>query len=214
MDSGFSFSNLIHPQHINLSDGKTRPMHSIHTIGQLINDPWYTIDELKRRHNANVPGRGGHHHQEEDLMFAPNFDVRESANYYFLEGEFPGIANKSDIHIEWVGHQTLVIEAKVVPLDEEAEWAISHGVAGDISSKEGSGVVAENGGRSRPEERGKELQRLLSGRHLGELHRSFTFPHRVDEDTLKARLSSGLLKILVTKVVSGGEQRRRIEIED
>jgi len=213
MDSGFSFSNLIHPQHINLADGKSRPMHSIHTIGQLINDPWYTIDELKRRHDANVPSHGGHN-RGEDLMFAPNFDVRESSNYYFLEGEFPGIANKSDIHIEWVGHQTLVIEAKVAPIDEEAEWAISHGVAGDKSNKEGSGVAAENGDRSRHEKRGKELRGLLSGRHLGELHRSFTFPHKIDEESLKARLSSGLLKILVTKVGSEGESRRRIEIED
>jgi len=213
MDSGFSFSNLVHPQHINLSDGKTRPMHSIHTIGQLISDPWYTIDELKRRHNANVPSHGGHH-QGEDLMFAPNFDVRESANYYFLEGEFPGIANKSDIHIEWVGHQTLVIEAKVAPLDEEAEWAISHGVANDTSTKEEPKVTSENGDRSRHEKKGKELRTLLRGRHLGELHRSFSFPHGVQEETLKARLSSGLLKILVAKVGSEGEQRRRIEIED
>jgi len=213
MDSGFSFfSNPFHPPHINLSDGKTRPIHSIHTIGQLINDPWYTIDELKRRHDANVPSHGGHHHGE-SLMFAPNFDVRESANYYFLEGEFPGIANKSDIHIEWVGHQTLVIEAKVAPLDEEAEWAISHDVAHNISSKEGSGVAAENGDRSMHGKRGKELRGLLSGRHLGELHRSFSFPHKVEEETLKARLSSGLLKILVTKVGSEGVQRRRIEIE-
>jgi len=213
MDSRFSFSNLIHPQHINLSDGKNRPMHPIHTINQLISDPWYTIEELKRRHSANVPSHG-YHHQGEDVMFAPNFDVRESASYYFLEGEFPGIANKSDIHIEWVGHQTLVIEARVPPLDEDAEWAISHGGPGDKLSKDGSAVPAKNGDRSKHEERRKELRTLLSGRHLGELQRSFTFPHKVDEENMRARLCSGLLKILVTKLGSEGEPRKTVEIED
>jgi hypothetical protein len=107
-------------------------MHPIHTINQLISDPWYTIEELKRRHSANVPSHG-HHHQGEDVMFAPNFDVRESASYYFLEGE---------------------------------------------------------------------------------LQRSFTFPHKVDEENMRARLSSGLLKILVTKLGSEGEPRKTVEIED
>jgi len=148
-------------------------------------------------------------------MTAPNFDVRESANYYFLEGEFPGIGSKSDIHIEWVGHRTLVVEARVAKLDEEAEWSISHGRSDNKSDKEGSGVATENGYGFGHERKGKELRELLHDRHRGKLQRSFTFPYKVDAENLKARLSNGLLKMLVTKSTpEEGEPRKRIEIED
>jgi HSP20 family molecular chaperone IbpA len=210
MDRVISLTHRFHPEHINLADGSNRP---IHTISQLINDPWYTIDELRHRNKARSPSYDGE--KGEDLVFTPNFDVRESANYYFLEGEFPGIANKSDIHIEWVGHRTLVVEARVAKLDEEAEWAILHGDSEHKSDKERSGVAVENGHGSRHETKGKGIRELLNDRHMGKLQRSFTFPYKVDAENLKARLSNGLLKILVTKsTTEEGEPRKRIEIED
>jgi HSP20 family protein len=200
MDRVVSLSNLIHPQHTNLADVSSRPMH---VIGQLINDPWFTIDELRRRHKAS--GEKGEHQS-----FTPNFDVRESADYYFLEGEFPGVASKSDIHIEWVGHRTLSIEAMVSTVDEEAEWGISL-----RSTYHKSDRGSENGDGPRQQQKSKKVRELLTGRHTGELERSFTFPHDVDTENLKARLSNGLLKILATKLKSEEhESRKRIEIED
>jgi HSP20 family molecular chaperone IbpA len=60
-----------------------------------------------------------------------------------------------------------------------------------------------------------KLREWLSDRHTGELQRSFTFPHDVDTENLKARLSNGLLKILATKLRGNErEPRKRIEIED
>jgi HSP20 family molecular chaperone IbpA len=200
MDRVASLSNFIHPQHTNLADSSSsnRPMH---IIGQLINDPWFTIDELRHRYKA--AGEQGDH-----PSFAPNFDVRESADYYFLEGEFPGVANKNDIHIEWVGRRTLVIEVRVARLDEEAEWGISLKPTEYMSEN-------EDGGSHRHERRNLKLREWLNDRHTGELQRSFTFPHDVDTENLKARLSNGLLKILATKLRGNErEPRKRIEIED
>lgn len=51
----------------------------------------------------------------------------------------------------------------------------------------------------------------VSERSVGEFHRAFSFPSRVDQDAVKANLKNGLLNILIPKVVS--HQAKRILVE-
>lgn len=54
----------------------------------------------------------------------PLFDIRETKEAYFLEGEFPGISDQKAIKLEWKGKRTLLVEATIPKLDLEAEWGI------------------------------------------------------------------------------------------
>jgi HSP20 family molecular chaperone IbpA len=217
-----TIQSSFHPLHTNLADGSSRPLH---IIGQLINDPWYTFDELRHRRHGGRERSGS---SSSEPVFVPEFDVHESENYYFLEGEFPGVKDKEDIHIEWVGHRNLVIDARIPKVDEEAEWGILLGPPARREKEEEYEADVEIGEsadrRHRERDQGHHgekrrhrdaLREFLSERNIGQYSRSFSFPHEVDPDGLKARLSHGLLKIIVPKVrPEERETTRRIQIED
>ncbi|KAF2401211.1 HSP20-like chaperone [Trichodelitschia bisporula] len=238
-DKIMSLINLIHPLHTNLADPSQRP---VHMIREIITDPW--ISDLFSGHTPHVRSRLApdphdsdisFHHAQDEVLTPPSFDVRESDTYYFLEGEFPGLATKRDILIEWSGTRMLIVEATIQKTDVVAEW----GLDGSSTDRVGAGAVvaappleteipeAHVGLRhdgeelhGRPARHGRQarLKTLLNERHTGALYRSFTFPKEVNMDGLKARLSHGLLKILVPKAhvdeKSPKEERRRVHIED
>ena len=56
-----------------------------------------------------------------------------------------------------------------------------------------------------------EQQCWISERHVGEFTRSFNFPQRVNQDTVKASLKNGILSIVVPKAAV--PESRRINIE-
>ncbi|OQU96933.1 hypothetical protein CLAIMM_02943 [Cladophialophora immunda] len=213
-----------------------------------------------RRHSQ------GHSVYEEDVVF-PNFTVRETAEAYFLEGDFPGIHNPNDIRIERLGSQGLLVEAQAPELDLYHEWGNVWGIRPEKEARVERGAsqaTAEGGpGSAKPRgvdtstrspdhdhehghkhehaqtgdgdgenphgdnegktggEKGSEpakphkLHRressshaeddepmattLLSERHAGRFLRSFTFPHTVDLDRMKARLKDGVLRIALPK---------------
>lgn len=78
-------------------------------LGQLIDDPYHPTHRARSRHRE---------------VLAPDFDVRETELAYYLEGEFPGIADNEAIKLEWVDNRTLAIDAKVVKVDLDAEWGL------------------------------------------------------------------------------------------
>ena len=210
MDRIISLQNIVHPLHTSLTSGTNRPMH---IIGQLVNDPWFTNHELRLR-------SGSHHDNRGEPLLAPDFDVRESDGYYFLEGEFAGIASKDDLNVEWVGRRTLLIEATINKVDEEAEWGI-HLPGSSPRTVEIEEAEARNSGelehKHRSEKRihGKELRVWMSERHTGALQKSFTFPVDVNADHMRARLTNGLVKILVPKLnAEKAEPSKRIRIEE
>ncbi|MCJ1298380.1 hypothetical protein MMC08_001169 [Hypocenomyce scalaris] len=51
----------------------------------------------------------------------------------------------------------------------------------------------------------------VSERSVGEFHRSFSFPSRVDQDAVKASLKNGILNILVPKATAPASRRIQIE---
>ncbi|KIW92695.1 uncharacterized protein Z519_06542 [Cladophialophora bantiana CBS 173.52] len=100
-----------------------------------------------------------HHHRqphsvfEEGVVF-PNFTVRETAEAYFLEGDFPGIHNPNDIKIERLGSQGLLVEAQAPALGLYGEWGNAFGLRPsketqvERGASESTTVTAEGGGES------------------------------------------------------------------
>ncbi|KAF1953902.1 HSP20-like chaperone [Byssothecium circinans] len=151
--------------------------------------------------------------------FTPKFDVREVADAYELHGEFPGIEQK-DINIEWTDANTLTVSGRHEHVREEGQRptaaAIEDGNRGkqprvedegaerQVSKTEAAGDVAKRG-------EGDGTKYWVSERSVGEFHRSFSFPARVDQDGVKASLKNGVLSVVVPKAKAA--QPRRVAIE-
>lgn len=146
--------------------------------------------------------------------FAPRFDVRESKDAYHLDGELPGIAQK-DIEIEFSDPQTLNIKGRAVreyhsgnadnettpkPASVEDEAESSETAVQKSSDKK---EVSKSGQH--------QFKYWVSERSVGEFHRSFNFPSRVDQDGVKASLKNGVLSVVVPKAAP--PTSRKISIE-
>lgn len=126
--------------------------------------------------------------------FAARFDVRETDNAYHLDGELPGIAQK-DIDIEFTDPQTLVVKGRV-----EREY---HRETGD-DTKEGPAQTEKQVAKPK-------YRFMAQERSVGEFHRIFSFPGRVDQDAVKANLKNGILSITVPKATARAAKRITIE---
>jgi len=132
--------------------------------------------------------------------FQPRFDVCENDKAYELHGELPGI-NQSDINIEFSDPQTIVISGR-------SERAFESGTpVGAIEGGQEKGRITEKGHENGQEAEQDKTERKtqhgskywVSERSIGEYHRSFSFPARVDQDAVKASLKNGILSVVVPK---------------
>lgn len=78
----------------------------------------------------------------------------------------------------------------------------------EVTKTDGSQEQA-NGNQQQQEK--KKEHYWISERSIGEFHRSFSFPARVDQDNVKASLKNGILSIIVPK--AQGPTSRRINID-
>lgn len=136
--------------------------------------------------------------------FSPNFDVYETPNEYVLEGELPGLCDKSKVQIEFTDAQTLLVRGHIERSHEQ-----------DAQRRKSLKPTVEDEGEATKKElaRTKEADKTkywVSERNVGEFQRSFSFPGAVDLDLVKASLEHGILKIVVPKKVQAGS--RKIEI--
>lgn len=160
--------------------------------------------------------------------YQPKFDVREHAHTYELQGELPGIEQK-DVHIEFADPHTLVIKGRT-----EREYSSdgadqAHGrITGDVTDagnnkSHGHKATVEDENDAQAKENGqvtvskkdvvKDGQRpkyWVSERSVGEFHRAFSFPSRVNQDEVKASLKNGILSVVIPKAPS--YQAKRINV--
>lgn len=159
--------------------------------------------------------------------FAPRFDVREVKEAYHLDGELPGI-NQKDIEIEFTDPQTLVIKGKVereyntTNAEETAEKESTSGastpshqptVEDEVEGKDSAAVV------TKPDTTTKQVSKpaapdykyWVSERSIGQFHRTFNFPERVDQDGVRASLKDGILSVVVPKAAAPALKKIRIE---
>jgi len=155
--------------------------------------------------------------------FSPKFDVVEKKDAYYLHGELPGLDQK-DVSIEFTDPHTLIIKGHTETRYEHSEPADE----GDKKSTdapqkakvEDEGAEKSNETAVTTTEAKKDVvsaghhktKYWVSERSVGEFHRSFTFPSRVDQDGVKATLKQGVLSITVPKLVAT-KSSRKINIE-
>lgn len=141
----------------------------------------------------------------EHTGFSPNFDVYETPNEYVLEGELPGLHDKTKVQIEFTDAQTLLVRGRIERSHEQ-----------DVQRRTSLKPTVEDEDEATKKKelaRTKEADKVkywVSERNVGEFHRSFSFPAAVDLDLVKASLEHGVLKIVVPKKIQAGS--RKIEI--
>jgi HSP20 family protein len=162
--------------------------------------------------------------------FRPSFDVSELKDSYQLQGELPGI-EQSNINIEFTDQHTLVIKGRTeresqqgTPLaveaaeeasPSEADTTTYHkatveeednaSTAGVPTPATSTIVTVDNEAKSTP-----KTKYWLSERSIGEFHRSFSFPTRVNQDAVTASLKNGILSVVIPKAPA--PVSRRIDI--
>jgi len=176
--------------------------------------------------------------------FTPSFDVKETKDSYILDGELPGIADKSNLDIQFVDPQTLVIKGRIerssssgndqadaattntnsaatpadTPNEKPRKPTVEDEADAETSSvnsekntettveKSGSNTVAQNNNNNNGH------RYWVQERMVGEFQRSFSFPHNIDQDAVKASLKDGILSVVVPKK-NVSDAPRRIQIE-
>ncbi|KAH7069406.1 HSP20-like chaperone [Paraphoma chrysanthemicola] len=163
--------------------------------------------------------------------FTPKFDVKETNSGYELHGEVPGMEQK-DINIEWTDNNTLTISGRHEEVREEGERPrgfieggeeqkkLEHSHQPSVedesnndssSSTKVAKTPSDNNNQVSTKSNDPETKYWVSERSVGEFHRSFAFPARVDQDAVKASLKNGVLSIVVPKMEKG--RARKISIE-
>jgi HSP20 family protein len=158
--------------------------------------------------------------------FTPKFDVKETNDSYELHGELPGIEQK-DVNIEWTDNNTLSISGKHEHVREEGERPsgfIENGHESDTKkieskkqptvedeSKDSQVTMQSSNNQVSKDNEGFKPKYWVSERSVGEFHRSFAFPARVDQDAVKASLKNGILSVVIPKAKK--MEARRVVIE-
>ena len=161
--------------------------------------------------------------QSHDSVTSPKADLRETTNMYYLEVELPGIGGPRDIEIHWLDESTLQIKATIHKTNLEAVWcddkprqqAIQAGVTDNkvdemISSKEN--ILGQRRGRQESHV-ASTMKFWLNERRTGVFMRNVCFAVAVDIDSVQARLSEGLLMIMVLKRDAAALEAKEIFIE-
>jgi len=139
-----------------------------------------------------------------------------------LDGELPGISDKSALDIHFTDQQTLVIHGRVEkirkssPEPETEETSPEPKKAtvedapetGDSTSTE----VANVSGQTDVTKHEAPKHRVwVQERSVGEFQRSFNFPAGIDQENVKATLKDGILSVTIPKMQQKGKRRINIE---
>lgn len=207
-----------------------------HPVNMLITSSY---PSLSRHPYYDAPQHVARNSDRHPDLATPSFDVHETEMAYFLEGEFPGIADKTAITLEQVGPQTLMIETKLANFDLASEWGLrttpkchpakigtkyeksetdlTHWVVADEdihcdpAGQPGRALVYD---ANQEDLEAEMIRDMVSERCVGHLQRSFTFLTPVDFDGLNAKFAHGLLKIKLMKNRKVPNENRIFSIED
>jgi len=171
---------------------------------------------------AILEGKRGIRHD----AYCPDFDLRETAEAYFLEGEFPGISSHEAIKLNWLDGSTLHVEGCICKIDLEKEWGIASATTVNPAehtldpAKPTNGEWEEVAVTNREDETVKihivkdSARAWLNERRTGLYRRTFSFRNVVDTDGIQARIRQGLLRVMVPKTDKSRLTSKRIDIKD
>jgi HSP20 family protein len=156
--------------------------------------------------------------------FQPKFDVSETKEGYTLHGELPGIEQKN-VNIEWTDGNTLTISGRTESSYESTSSETQGRVieagedhqdkarqpAVEVEGATSNEVTTTNNGKEVEQASPNQPKFWVSESSVGEFHRSFSFPSRVDQDGVKATLKNGILEIVVPKAAKPANKKISIE---
>ncbi|KAL4875576.1 HSP20-like chaperone [Aspergillus karnatakaensis] len=161
--------------------------------------------------------------------FSPKFDVYELNDRYYLDGELPGV-EQSNIEIEFTDPQTLVIKGRSdrnyqkdqqPEADDRSETSSikSHQptvedwdeMSDTASATEMTPVSIPRGNSAEQKAPEQAYKFWATERSIGEFQRTFNFPTRVDQDSVRASLNNGLLSVSLPK--EPAPQLKKIRVE-
>jgi len=168
--------------------------------------------------------------------FTPSFDVKETKDSYVLDGELPGITDKSLLDLSFVDDNTLIIKGRIERNSESGNKDDSEGAESDASAKakyqapsaeeegtqsstkqaegtEGSQTVAKSTPTEVEKQQPQDQNRYwVRERYVGQFQRSFSFPQNIDHEAVKASLKDGILSVVIPKKTKS-EAVRKITVE-
>lgn len=185
-------------------------------------------------HRSNHPKYQSHKHYHRHQpapfrSFSPKFDVRVMNDAFYLDGDLPG-ADQNNIEIEFSDPTTLVIKGRVERNYNNATPAKSNKQTEDNEASSNKSLQPtvedeEEGNNSASvksptksaektiakENHKSTYKYQVSERSVGEFHRSFTFPTRVDQDAVSATLRNGILSLVLPKEPAPTMKKIRVE---
>jgi len=172
--------------------------------------------------------------------FNPKFDVRETESTYELHGELPGISRENvnieftepqtvvvHGHVERV-YQSGTPPSGLVENGARSSGAITEGGEENHHHTKPHKVTVEDEASEQTKDQGAVVKKKdesqhqqhqqqapkekfwVSERSVGEFSRTFTFPSRVDQDAVSAKLENGILSVTVPKARK--HESRRIAV--
>ncbi|KAH0566122.1 hypothetical protein GP486_000483 [Trichoglossum hirsutum] len=149
--------------------------------------------------------------------FQPKFDVKETKNAYELYGELCGV-EQDDVSVEFSDPHTIIIKGRVQrsPTTEggsvigEAKGQSYHKPTAVDETEDTGTATAVTKAKNENGTSSDGSKYWITERLVGEFHRSFSFPSRVDQDAVKASLKNGILAVVIPKAPA--PQTRRIQI--
>lgn len=163
----------------------------------------------------------------------PNFDVRETNEAYFLEGEFPGVSGPHAVRVEWLDGNSLRVTGHIYKTDLEADWAadrlrktsphlwqatVEYQTCGAVVPNTPEDAFLPLCSFDRDDDKKAALKELtpkewLSERGIGTFVRTFNFPTAVNIDDTRVKLNQGLLRMMVPKENLTAVKTKEIEVE-
>jgi HSP20 family molecular chaperone IbpA len=179
------------------------------------------------------------HNHSHGSVYTPDFDLRETPDAYFLDGEFPSIQDRGAIKLQWIDGRTLRVQGTVHKVDLKKEWGVDavgerdevyglndmgqrkemheDGVSSNGLNASGEVIVAAGPTSAitpSPALASATTSRIwLNERRTGLFIRSFSFPVPVNTEGIQARLSQGLLSIVVPKTDQSVFKNKDIHVE-
>jgi HSP20 family molecular chaperone IbpA len=174
------------------------------------------IEAAANHQNSSPLFRSGHLNLN---SFNPSFDVRETKDSYVLDGELPGLSDKSALDLSFIDDSTLVIKGRIERKNEsgkptqEGNAEEKSGYHSPTVEEEGETAVTKTSTNTEVQKKQPETDRYwVRERYVGEFQRAFSFPQRVDHDAVKASLKDGILSVIVPKK-QGPNGPRKISVE-
>lgn len=132
-------------------------------------------------------------------VYSPDFDLRETLDAYYFEGEFPGVKDCGAIKLQWIDQHTLQIEGVL-----DTTYSSENGTQTEGDTRIGLHSPQEptelHETRAGTGQNSATTRVWLNERRTGSFRRSFSFPVAVDADAIEATLSQGLLRVVVPKI--------------